>query len=145
MLMTLVGCKDPDDGGNQGGGNITGSLEGIEKEWELVSVNGTPNEFSVYISFDLGMFSMYQQVYSLDFKLYEGEYSISGNKITGSYFEGGDWKCAYVGSVSEDGNTLTLKSDEENAIVCVYKACTIPQQVKDEAFGTRAVDVVPFL
>ena len=144
LLMAMVSC-----GEKQGGGKdnpSAGNFDNIEKEWKLVSVNGVANEFNVYISFDQGTFAMYQQVYTLDYQFYDGEYKVEGGKLTGEYFEGGEWKCAYTGGVSEDGNTLTLKSDETNSITCVYEACTIPEEVRDEALnGTRAVEVVPFL
>ena len=139
--MAMVGC-----GEKNGPAPSKGNLDGIEKEWKLVSVNGTPNEFNVYIRFDMGSFAMYQQVYSLDYKFYDGEYKVSGNKLTGEYFEGGAWKSGYVGSISEDGNTMTLVSDEDNPITCVYEACTIPEQIKEEALaGTRSLEEVPFL
>ena len=141
--MALVGCDKPNDEDKPSSG---GNFDAIENEWKLVSVNGTPNEFNVYISFDQGTFAMYQQVYTLDYQFYDGEYKVEGGKLTGVYFEGGAWKCAYTGGVSEDGNTLTLKSDETNSITCVYEACTIPENIKEEALaGTRAVEVVPFL
>jgi hypothetical protein len=143
MLMALVGCDKPNDEDKP---SSVGNFDAIENEWKLVSVNGTPNEFNVYISFDQGTFAMYQQVYTLDYQFYDGEYKVEGGKLTGEYFEGGAWKCAYTGGVSEDGNTLTLKSDETNSITCVYEACTIPENIKEEALaGTRAVEVVPFL
>jgi hypothetical protein len=49
--------------------------------------------------------------------------------------------------VSNEGKILTLKSDEANSITCVYEACTIPEQIKEEALaGTRSVDdIIPFL
>lgn len=144
LLMTLVSCGEKP--GPNGGGDDAGNFDNIEKEWKLVSVNGEANEFNVYISFDQGTFAMYQQVYTLGYQFYDGEYKVEGGKLTGEYFEGGEWKCAYTGGVSEDGNTLTLKSDEVNPITCVYEACTIPEDVREEALaGTRALDVVPFL
>ena len=143
-IMSLVACdKNPDEQKTPTG---SGSFDTIENEWKLISVNGTPNEFNVYISFEAGFFAIYQQVYTLDYKFYDGEYKVEGGKLTGEYMGGGAWKCAYTGGVSEDGNTLTLKSEEENPITCVYEACTIPEIVKEEALaGTRALDITPFL
>lgn len=142
--MAMVGCSEKTGGGSDD--PAAGNFDAIEKEWKLVSVNGEANEFSVYISFDQGTFALYQQVYTLDYKFYDGEYEVEGGKLTGEYFEGGAWKCAYTGGVSEDGKTLTLKSDDKNAITCVYEACTIPEEVMEEALSTtRSVDVVPFL
>lgn len=141
LLMTLVGCKK-----NNEVPSASGSFDAIENEWKLVSVNGVANDFDVYISFDGGFFAMYQQVYTLDYKFYDGEYKVEGGKLTGEYFEAGAWKCAYTGGVSEDGKTLTLKSDEVNPVTCVYEACTIPEIVKEEALAdTRSMEVVPFL
>lgn len=142
--MAMVGCSKKTGGGSDD--PVASNFDAIEKEWKLVSVNGEANEFNVYISFDQGTFALYQQVYTLDYKFYDGEYEVEGGKLTGEYFEGGAWKCAYTGGVSEDGNTLTLKSDETSPITCVYEACTIPENIKEEALaGTRAAEVVPFL
>ena len=155
--MTMVACGgDKNDEGKEPGGNttISGNLGEIEKEWKLVSVNGIANEFHVYISFSEGYFAMYQQVYSREFKFYQGDYEVSGKKLSGEYLfedeDGNDvyesWKCSYTGGISDDGNTMTLVSDEKEPITCVYEACTIPEDVKEEALAsTRSVEVIPFL
>lgn len=144
VVLFAVACnngKDPD-------APKVGSFDAIENEWKLVSVDGVANEFTVYIKFDAGSFAMYQQVYTWDYVFYDGAYSIDGGVLSGSYFSGGAWKTSYTGGVSADGKTLTLKSKEENPITCVYEACTIPEEVINEALnqdGTRVMDVVPFL
>lgn len=140
MLMVLVGCNNGDKPTPS-----SNNFDGIENEWKLISVNGVANEFTVYIKFEAGNFAMYQQIYTFEYKFYDGEYKISGGKLTGEYYDDGAWKCGYTGGVSEDGKTLTLKSDDKNAITCVYEACTIPEEVMEEALSTRSVDVVPFL
>ena len=142
LLMAMVGCKptpgpDPED---------TGSFDLLENEWKLVSVNGEANEFHVYLSFGQGNFAIFQQIYTLEYKFYDGTYTISGNKLTGEYYDTGAWKCGYTGGVSADGKTLTLISDDEHSMKCVYEACTIPDDVRDEAIhGTRSVEEIPFL
>ena len=51
-----------------------------------------------------------------------------------------------VWTKNADGKTLTLISDDEDSMKCVYEACTIPDEVRNEAVnGTRSVEVVPFL
>lgn len=122
-----------------------GGFDKIEQEWKLVSVDGVPADFNVYISFSSGMFALYQQVYSVDFKFYEGEYKVDGNTLSGSYFDGGDWKCAYTGGITEDGKTMTLKSKDAHPVKYVYESCTIPEIVKEEALGTRSLEEIPFL
>ena len=144
LLMTLAGCNNKTGGGSDGP-VVSGNFDAIENEWKLVSVNGVANEFNVYIRFDQGYFAMYQQVYTLDYKFYEGDYAVEGGKLSGEYYDAGAWKCSYTGGVSEDGKTLTLKSDEANPVTCVYEACVIPQNVQDEAIATRSLDVVPFM
>mgnify|MGYP003290199629 CR=1 FL=1 len=138
LFAVACGGKNPD-------GPKVGGFENIENEWKLVSVDGVANDFSVYIKFDNGTFAMYQQVYSWNYVLYDGEYSVDGGVLSGSYFDGGDWKTSYTGGVSEDGNTLTLKSKETTPVTYIYEACTIPEDIKNEALGTRSVEVVPFL
>jgi hypothetical protein len=88
---------------------------------------------------------MYQQIYTLDYLYYEGDYTIKGDTLSGVYVDGSAWKCDYQGSVSEDGNTLTLVSKESNPITCVYEACEIPMEVITEALTTRSMEFVPFL
>ena len=141
LALAMTACD------NKGGNDEpkVGGLDNIEQGGKLVSVNGTPAEFNVYISFSSGMFAIYQQVYTLDYQFYDGEYTVSGNTLSGNYFDGSDWKCNYTGGITEDGKTMTLKSAETNPVTFVYEACTIPEDVKAEATATRAIDVVPFL
>ena len=141
VLLLSIACDDKP--GN--GPSNTGSFEAIENEWKLVSVDGVAADFTVYIKFESGIFAMYQQVYSWDYVFYEGEYSVDGGVLSGTYFDGGSWKTSYTGGVSTDGNSLTLKSKETTPVTYVYEACTIPENVMAEATATRAIDVVPFL
>ena len=135
-LLSLVGCNNSSSNGE--------TLGNIDNEWQLISVNGEEVPFEVYLSLYDGMFSIYQQVYSWEYLHYEGGYGISGTTLYGEYVDGTPWKCQYKCSLSEDGNTLTLKSKEENAITCIYQACVIPESVKAEA-TTRSAEYIPFL
>lgn len=126
-------------------GPTVGGFENIEKEWKLVSVDGVANDFSVYIKFEGGIFALYQQVYTWDYQFFEGEYSIDGGVLSGTYFDGGEWKTSYSGGVSDDGKFLTLKSKESTPVTYVYEACTIPEEVYNEATATRSAEFVPFL
>ncbi len=143
--MAMVGCNNNNKPGGGGDDQKLSGFDNIEQDWKLVSVNGEPAEFNVYINFSLGVFSLYQQVYTLDYQLYDGQYSVSGNTLSGEYFESGKWRCDYTGGITEDGKTMTLKSKEEHPVTCVYEACTIPDIVKEEAAATRAIEAVPFL
>lgn len=143
IALAMTACnKKPGPGSDD---PKVGGFDKIEQEWKLVSVDGVPADFNVYISFSSGMFALYQQVYSVDFKFYEGEYKVDGDTLSGSYFDGGDWKCAYTGGITEDGKTMTLKSKDAHPVKYVYESCTIPEFVKEEALGTRSVEEIPFL
>ena len=109
----------------------------VDGEWQLVSVNGVEPEFTVYVGFMGGLFNIYQQLYTWDYAYYDGQYAVRGYVVSGDYFDGTKWKCSYVASLSEDGQTLTLVSKERNPITCVYEQCVIPEEIIEEA-TTRA-------
>lgn len=141
LAVAMTSCEPVNGPGTPG----VGSFDAIEKEWKLISVDGVKNDFTVYIKFEEGLFAIYQQVYSWNYVFYEGQYSVDGGVLSGSYFDGGDWKTPYTGGVSEDGKYLTLISEETTPVTYIYEACTIPEDVKTEATGTRAEEFVPFL
>lgn len=141
MLLAMVACKPKPGPDGPAGGN----LELIEKEWKLSTVNGVEADFNIYVSFNDGAFAMYQQLYTLDFRFFEGEYSINGSTLSGSYFDGGDWRCDYTAAIDAEGKTLTLKCKESTPVTSVYVACEIPEEVKEEATATRSAEVVPYL
>ena len=127
LLMLMVACVNNDD--------LVKS--GIVKEWKLVSVNNVKPEFTVYMRFDGGVFSIYQQLYTLDYLYYDGTYSVNGNILSGEYFDGSAWKSNYTLSLSNDGKRLRLVSEEKNPITNIYEVCTIPQSVIEEV-STRS-------
>lgn len=142
-VLFAVACgekNNPSDGPVSVGG-----WDNLEQEWKLVSVDGVANDFSVYIKFEGGIFALYQQVYTWDYQFFEGEYSIDGGVLSGTYFDGGEWKTSYTGGVSDDGKFLTLKSNDTTPVTYIYEACTIPEEVMNEATATRSAEVVPFL
>ena len=141
LLMMSVACGGDDDTKRPGAPTHQGEeLGDISRSWKLVSVNGVEPEFAVYIEFFDGIFYMYQQVYELNYVAYEGNYSVDWNVLSGVYADGSEWKCEYVGELSELGDVLTLTSVEKNPIVNVYEECEIPQEVIDEAeANTRSI------
>lgn len=141
-VLFAVACGEKVNNPN---GPSVGGFENIENEWKLVSVDGVANDFSVYIKFEGGIFALYQQVYTWDYQFFEGEYSIDGGVLSGTYFDGGEWKTSYTGGVSDDGKFLTLKSNDTTPVTYIYEACTIPEEVMNEATATRSAEVVPFL
>lgn len=136
LAMTLVGCENnkPDNG-------KSGALSG---EWVLTSWNDAAPEFNVYIDFNSdGTFEIYQQVWSFDYELYTGTYTVKGDIVTGVYADGTNWACGYKFALAD--NTLNMYSQEDMSIASVYEACEIPAEIKAEATATRSVETVPFL
>lgn len=134
MLLALTGC-----GEKEGGKGVK-----VAGEWQLVQWNDATPEFKVYIDFNAdGTFEMYQQVWSFDYELYTGKYVVTGDVMTGTYADGSNWACGYKVNVV-DGQ-LTMYSQEDQSVTSLYEKCTIPEEIKDEASTTRAMEVVPFL
>ena len=140
MAMTFVGCE-PEVNGPVNGGGEKGELSG---EWVLTSWNEATPEFNVYIDFNEdGSFAMYQQVWSFDYELFKGSYTINGDIVTGVYADGTNWACGY--KFAKEGDTLTMYSQEDQSVTSVYNKCEIPAEIKAEAEATRSSEVVPFL
>lgn len=137
LALALVSCGEK----NGPTGGKTGELSG---EWVLTSWNDAAPEFNVYLNFNAdGTFEIYQQVWSFDYELYTGTYTINGDIVTGVYADGTNWACGY--KFAKVDNTLNMYSQEDKSISSVYEKCTIPEEIKTEATTTRAMEVVPFL
>ena len=138
LALALVGCKKEENpGGGKGGNALVG-------EWVLTSWSEAQPEFNVYIDFnDDNTFEMYQQVWSFDYELFAGNYTVNGDIVTGSYTDGSAWACGYKFIV--EGDVLTMYSQEDVSVASVYEKCTIPEEIKAEAAQTRSLEVVPFL
>lgn len=139
VVLFAVACGEKENNPN-GPGN-KGVLSG---EWVLTLWNDAAPEFNVYIDFnDDNTFEIYQQVWSFDYELYTGTYTITGDIVTGVYADGSDWACGY--KFENSGNTLTMYSQEDKSVTSVYEKCEIPAEIKAEATTTRSAEVVPFL
>lgn len=136
-LLALVGCDKPNNGGG------TAQSTDLDGQWHIVEWAGEAPEFDVYVEFNKGKFSIYQQVYSLYYEKFDGSYNVADDIITGSYADGSNWACGYKFSVS--GKQLTMYSQEDTSVKSVYERCEIPQAIIDEATATRAMEATPFL
>lgn len=136
LALAVVGCEKTSVNGS--------SKSALDGEWVLTSWNEAEPEFNVYIDFNEdNTFEIYQQVWSFDYELYTGTYTITGDIVTGVYADGSIWACGY--KFVKDGDTLTMYSQEDQSVVSVYTKCEIPAEIKAEATTTRAMEVVPFL
>ena len=133
-LVLMTACKNKD--------NNRGDNDAVVGEWVLVSWNEETPEFNVYISFAAdGSFAIYQQVWSLDYELFAGTYTTSGDTLKGTYADGSKWASEY--KFAKSNNTLTLVDSTD--VTGVYEKCTIPEEIIAEATTTRSKEVVPFL
>ncbi|MBO7199084.1 MAG: lipocalin family protein [Alistipes sp.] len=136
LLVAFTGCEPASGPG--------GKAKGVVGEWSLVQWNEEAPEFHVYVAFAAdGTFEMYQQVWSFDYELFKGEYTLSGDVLTGVYEDGTNWACAY--RVEKVDDKLYMYSQEDISVTSVYEACTIPVEIIGEATTTRTAEVVPFL
>lgn len=145
-LVAFTSCSENNEGPVGPGYDLpTGPIEKIVNQWRLATVNGVEAEFDVYIDIkEDASFELYQMVYSNQYYLYKGTYTLEDHLFTGSYLSGKMWKCDYMVGISEDEQHLTMISVEDESITCVYDAVTIPEDVKQESV-TRALEVEPFL
>ena len=130
-LLSLVSCGE------------SGDINLLDGQWHLEEWNDEKPEFDVYIQFKNGVFDIYQQVYSLRYEHYTGTCSVNNSTLKGSYSDGSSWACDYKFTVK--GSELILHSEESNSIKSVYKKCTIPQLVINEATSTRSGEGTPIL
>lgn len=139
LAATLVGCNK--EGKDKGPDSIDDKLVG---EWVLTEWNGETPEFVVYIDFNKDTtFAIYQQVWSLDYQMFDGTCRSKKGVLSGSYADGSAWATDYKYSVS--GSKLTLTSQDGTSVKSVYEKCEIPAEVITEATTTRSAEVVPFL
>ena len=138
VAVAFTGCeKENNPNGPAGKGALSG-------EWMLTSWSEAEPEFNVYIDFnDDNTFEIYQQVWSFDYELYTGTYTITGDIVTGVYADGSNWACGY--KFENSGNTLTMYSQEDKSVTSVYEKCVIPAEIKAEATTTRSAEHRPLL
>ena len=141
LALALVGCDPTDTPNTPNNPTVDTNIVG---EWKLVEWNGETPTFVVYLDFNGdASFSIYQQVWTLYYELFEGSYGVNDDVISGTYTDGSTWASGYKYSIA--GNTLTLTSKDNASISSVYEKCTIPQEVIDEATTTRSGEVLPIL
>lgn len=122
--------------------NNKSDKDALVGEWHLISWNEETPEFDVYVSFaEDGTFEIYQQVWSFDYELFTGTYSVDGDTLKGSYADGSKWAMDY--KFAKTDKTLTLKDSTD--VTSVYESCVIPEEIISEATTTRSSEVVPFL
>lgn len=152
MLMVVTGCGETNSTGDT---FKPGDVSKIVNEWQLAEWGGAEAQFDVYVKFDGANVVLYQR-FNSEYEKYEGTYTLNGKELSGKYADGTDFG-PYTAEVSVDAKTLRLV--DENNVMGVYTATTIPAWVKDHAVkggateeetpapapAARALEGVPFL
>ena len=133
LLVALTGCQEKEGVDTFVPGNINQSVN----EWQLVEEAGQAVTFDVYVDFNEdNTFDMYERSFSYEYVYRNGNYTVSGNQLTGTYSDGSDWNNSYRAEVSADGKTLRLHTTDGTMSVYVQKA--IPEFVKESAIEASA-------
>lgn len=111
----------------------------IEGEWRLSTVETKVTVGSetvdVYLSFvDDGLFIVYQMVGSGRYRRYSGNWTLTGNRLTGKYSDGKPWGASY--DVEVDGDNLVLNCLSSSGTVVetdTYRRASIPDSVISNA------------
>lgn len=132
LLVFCGACSDDDEPA------INTDIVG---EWHLTTWNqSSPADFDVYMEFlSDGRFNIYQKVETSLYVKYSGDYIASDSRLSGRYSDGVSWGSDYTYELSDDGNTLTMTSNTDNAEVSVYTKTPIPGQVRNVKKSRSAV------
>ena len=137
-LLTVTGCeKDPIKSTNE----LDVSFTNVAGTWQLMSINGTPLDESLYVYITFirkdHLFEMYQNLDSFSARKITGEFNIQedaefGAIIRGKYDHGtGEWEHRYiVSSLTREQMIWTAK---DNGEITVYKRVNaIPDDIAND-------------
>ena len=134
-LLLAVACH-PDNGGDKGGDKTNWLDEGnICGEWVLTSWSDkSESAMRVYLVLNEdSSFDLYQRLYSVIWLRFEGNYTLSGNTISGVYADGVAWSKSYTVSYAEEPTRIRLVSTTDVADKAIYTECDVPEYVLDQA------------
>lgn len=101
--------------------------------WELVSVSGNYEQMpQVYLGIDGdGTFAIYQRIdENSSYVRYDGSWTLTGNRLSGSYSDGTPWAADYTVEITDGMLTLTSGSEES-----IYKSISsIPDNIQISNF-----------
>ena len=136
--VAMTGCDESHN--EYGGSEVDASVVGT---WRLDSMNGTAVDgFGVYIEFGAnGRFELYQQFSTGYYEKFDGTFSASAGRLTGSYSDG-EALNTYDYSTGNDGRTLILVTLDENPVESVYVRSDIPADLLPAPIARSGAAVV---
>ncbi len=104
-------------------------------DWELNDVQFVTKSavvgsetVSVYVRFTKdNTFYLWQMLGEGRYASFAGQWTLSGNVLSGTYSNGKSWSCQY--EVSGGKNTITLTSLPDRNDSFTYQSCTIPAEL----------------
>ena len=137
VALFAMSCDNISNGGGTTTPTVNWENEGsVVGEWKLTSLNGKEDaKPQIYLSLNSdGTFEMYQKAFSLEWKRYEGTYSISAdNLLCGVYSDGEEWSANYKVDFAYEPNRIRLTKELDNKEISIYTETTIPNAVIEEA------------
>jgi uncharacterized protein (TIGR03066 family) len=123
-ILSLVACSQRDS---------TDLLSKLVGSWHLVSAESKAQTPDSYISFKKdNTFALYQQNDEGNYVKYTGTFILVGNQISGKYDNGGTaaiWNASSSISLSSDGKSLSLTSDDDLQEVMSFQKEAIPMSI----------------
>ncbi len=98
-------------------------------EWESTDQS---TGIHIYLSFKAGgTFRLYQSSRGMGYEVYCGRWSRKNGVLSGRYNDGEAWAYSYKTSI--EGDILTMETVEQDSKTTGFKACLIPEIVKNNA------------
>ncbi len=129
IVCMLWSCNTDPEEGNTPKPSFNMSL--LQKEWQLETWQGNKSELEVYIEFKAdNTFTIFQQIETIRFLVYNGTYRVDGATISGKYNDGQSWGDEYTLTFEQNRGTMLMTSQYESS---QYVECEIPTSVKESA------------
>ena len=118
IMITLTGCNKNND---------KEQIPAICGQWKSVELS---SDISIFLSFDKdGTFQMYQHVKDSGYELYNGQWNINSDILSGKYNDDEEWAYTYEFHVAD--GFLTLKPIEGDEFENVFISYQIPDVIKE--------------
>lgn len=135
-IAGLAGCKKENSSGNLSS-QLSGQWELCGAELATKSVTIGQEKISVYIEFNNdGSFILYQQLGAGRFVSFDGNWTLSGDILSGRYSDNTSWGSDY--RISIEGDSLTMSVWPAESDIYHYTRSDIPDGILAGLPGTKS-------